>query len=387
MSSSLYPDFHLPTRIYIQPDIINQIGEIIASRNAQRVLIITSSDDFEQYENIIDHVVQNLNSNGVTTIIYDEIPGQANNEYIDSAVYYVKKTNTDMVIGLGRSESLNCAKAVALLANNFYFCDDIFAYPKVERPIPFALIPFIPSFGLEIMPFFYMPDIHENIKRIYYNNFLYPELTIIDPKLSIIAEDTETSNTGIAAISLALESLISKTTSEFTNTYALKAIDLSYKNLSSAFRDPHNIKYRTPLSLASLLSGISVTTSFMSTSLALSLSLSSFTSIPIPEVMGILLPHIMEYNLTTSTKVYVQIAKVMDEDVRDITVIEAAIKAVEAIRKLCSDIDIPQRLSEYEISKTLFSKVAEQAMTYPFIKNSPRVLNKDELETLLIAAF
>ncbi|MFW5808766.1 MAG: iron-containing alcohol dehydrogenase, partial [Spirochaetota bacterium] len=128
-------------------------------------------------------------------------------------------------------------------------------------------------------------------------------------------------------------------------------------------------------------------TAFMSVCFSLALSLSSYTQIPLSTGMCIILPHIMEYNLTTSTGKYVQIAKVMDENVREITVIEAAIKAVEAIRKVTSDIDIPQRLSEYEVSKTLFNKISSVALTYPFIKHSPRTLSRDELETILIAAF
>lgn len=383
----MYPDFHLPTKIYTQPGIIEHIGEIISSQGAKRALVITSSDDFEKFENTIEDIIQRLNKSDVVTIVYDEIPGSTNNEYIDSAVYYAKKTQADIILGIGRIESINSAKAIALLANNYYFCEDVFEYPKTEKPIPFALVPFIPCFGLEILPCFFIPDIHENIKRIYYNYQMYPDLTIIDPNLSIIADDEETSQSGIASMALSVESLISQKASEFSNTYALKSIDLTFKNLTHAFREPDNTVYRTPLSLASLLSGIAMSTSFMSVCFSLSLALSSYTQIPLATGMCIILPHIMEYNLTTSTAKYVQIAKVMDEDVRDITVIEAAIKAVEAIRKIASDIDIPHRLSEYEVSKTIFSKISDVALSYPFIKHSPRTLNRDELETILIAAF
>jgi alcohol dehydrogenase class IV len=83
----------------------------------------------------------------------------------------------------------------------------------------------------------------------------------------------------------------------------------------------------------------------------------------------------------------VQMSKVMDEDVRDITVIEAAIKAVEGVRKLEIDSDIPQRLSSFEIPKTEFSRIAEIALNYPFLENAPRPLSRDEIETILIAAY
>ena len=80
-------------------------------------------------------------------------------------------------------------------------------------------------------------------------------------------------------------------------------------------------------------------------------------------------------------------AKVMGENVKDITVIEAAIKAVEAIRKLETDINMPQRLSQYNVSKSDFKEMSTLAMSYPFIENSVRPLNTSEIETVLIAAY
>jgi len=77
----------------------------------------------------------------------------------------------------------------------------------------------------------------------------------------------------------------------------------------------------------------------------------------------------------------------MDEDVKDITVIEAAIKAVEGVRKIEIEVEIPQRLSQFDIPKNELSKIADLTMQYPFIENAPRPLTKNEIETILIAAY
>ena len=126
---------------------------------------------------------------------------------------------------------------------------------------------------------------------------------------------------------------------------------------------------------------------FLSVSLAIALALSSKSTIDVDTAVALIIPHIMEFNLTTSPGKYVQMSKVMGEDVRDITVIEAAIKAVEAVRKLEIDIDFPQRLSSFNIAQNQFKSVAELANTYPFIKNTPRMLSRSEIETILRAAF
>ncbi|MBI3396778.1 MAG: iron-containing alcohol dehydrogenase, partial [Spirochaetia bacterium] len=120
-------------------------------------------------------------------------------------------------------------------------------------------------------------------------------------------------------------------------------------------------------------------------SLALAASLD--TSLDFYTAMNILLPHIMEYNLTTSAGKYVQIARALDEDIKDITVIEAAIKAVEGVRKLYMELKVPQRLSDFEVSKAELPSIAEKAMQIPLTRNTPRELDRNEIETILIAAY
>ncbi|EMP06479.1 alcohol dehydrogenase, iron-dependent domain protein [Leptospira interrogans serovar Pyrogenes str. 200701872] len=103
--------------------------------------------------------------------------------------------------------------------------------------------------------------------------------------------------------------------------------------------------------------------------------------------MSILLPHVMEYNLTSSAGKYVMIARALDEDITNISVIEAAIKAVEGIRKIFIELKIPQRLSEYEVRKMDLPSIANLAASFPFLDSLPRELPKNEIETILIAAF
>lgn len=382
----IVPDFHLPTKIYLNPGIIEDIGSIIAPLGSRAVLITTSSD-LEKMEKIIESISLSISAAGISCIVFDEIPEVPNTEFIDSATYFCKRTNCDIIIGFGGIESINAAKAVALLAKNYLFCDDLFSNPQVIKPLPLVTIPIKPIFGFEILPLFYITNIHDFSKKVYRNNYLYPEITIIDPDLAVYTNEEETGAAAICSLAIATESIISKVTNDFTNTYSLKAMDLIFKNLNHAFKDPRNPQPRHPLAVASVLSGVAFCTSYLSLSLAIGMALSSHKNIPMDKAIALILPHVMEYNLTSSPGRYVQMAKVMDEDVRDITVIEAAIKAIEGIRRIEMEVDIPQRLSQFDILKSEFTSVAETANSYPFLENAPRPLNKDEIETILIAAY
>ncbi len=387
LNSNILPEFHLPTEIFIKQSISNNTAEIV-SRYGKRIVFITTNKDFEIYSETLLNIYNSLKNAGLGCIIYDELSEFPNTEEIDEAVSFVKKTKSDVIIGFGGVNSLNASKIISLLGSNYIFAYNIFDVENLPNPpINLITMPAYPAFGFEISPIFYIKDIQDLNNRVYYNLELYPKATIADPELSLQASEMRILKTSISSMALATESVISTQNNDIINTYALKSIDLIFRNLPVAFKEPQNIVPKVYLSTASIMSGISFSVSFLSVSLALALAISSKTEIEVDTAVAMIIPHIMEYNLTTSPGKYVQMSKVMGEEVREITVIEAAIKAVEAVRKLESDLDIPQRLSQFKVSQSQFRGIAELASTYPFIKNTPRPLSVSELETVLIAAF
>jgi len=339
LESTIKPDFHLPTEIYIRPEIFNSIPSII-TRYGSRVLIIANSSDYEIYYKNIEHLSNIIKQSGLGCIVYDELPPDPNTEDIDVAISFIKKSNCNIIIGFGGVESINSAKAIAMLSNNYIFCHDLFSNPEIQNPpLPLITVPAYPIFGFEIIPLFFLKEIHELTKQTYYNINLYPKATIVDPELSILVDNEKVIKSAISSLAISTESVISKMNNDIINTYALKSIDLIFRNLNAAFKEPDNVTPRLSLSTASVMSGITFSISFLSVTLAIALSITSNTDLDLESAMSIILPHIMEFNLTASPGKYVQMAKVMGEDVKDITVIEAAIKVVEAIRKMVTDIE------------------------------------------------
>jgi len=387
LNGELLPDFYLPTEIYIQPQITEKIDEIL-KKFGKRITIVTTSYDFKEYYESLEQLSSTLKNKGLGCIIYDQLPQFPNTETIDDAVAYIKKTNSDLIIGFGGINSINAGKAISLLMNNYIFCHDIFSGELLKnKPINFVSMPTIPTFGFEIAPLFFLNTIEDNKKVVYFDKKIYPAATIIDPSLSLIADiDTILKGT-IASLAISTESIISKINNDIINTYALKSIDFIFRNAFATYNNENKQTPITYLLTASLMAGVAFSTSFLSVTLAISLAIASFTEIEIEDAMVVILPHIMEFNLTSSPGKYVQMSKVMGEEVRDITVIEAAIKAIEAIRKLETDINLPQRLSQFNIDKSLFKEISNFTLSYQFTRNTPRELTASEIETILIAAY
>lgn len=139
--------------------------------------------------------------------------------------------------------------------------------------------------------------------------------------------------------------------------------------------------------LASIFSGIAHSNTQLGACYAIATAANNLSQLNFDTTLTIVLPHLLEYNLTASAAKYVHIARALEEETADITVIEAAIKAVEKIRKIIVELKIPERLSEFGVKKADLSRIAQQASQNPLLLNSPRDLDKSELEAILIASF
>ena len=386
MSTIIIPEFSLPSEIFIRPEVVQSVSDIIA-RFGKRTVILCTSEDMHLFSDIAQDINSSLNMKEIGCMIYDNLPKYPNTEDIDEAANFIKKANCSTVIGLGGVESINAAKAVSILINNYIFCDDIFKGEALPNaPLDLITIPCLPLFGFEIAPLFYIQDVKKEQKKVFFDKRLYPKATIIDPNILRILPSVHIAKMGIASLAISLESVISRASNDIINTFAFKSIDIIFRNLAHACKGTSNAEPLSFISLASLMSGIAFSSAYSSSAMAIALPLTLEADIDIAEAISVLLPYIMEYNLTASAGKYVQIAKVMGEDVRNITVIEAAVKAVEAIRRLSAEVDIPQKLSTFNINKQAFKKVAKTAMGYSFLGNMPKAIDTGEIEAILIAA-
>ena len=174
LKGSAKSDFHLPTEIYIRPNIINDIAGII-SKYGSRVVIVTTADDFEVYNESIDQIAKALKKADIGCIVYDDLPQYPNTEEIDFAVSFTKKTNCDLIIGFGGVDSINSSKAISILTNNYMFCNDLFQKSELSKPpVPLITMPAHPVFGFEIAPLFYTNEIHDMTKKVFFDDDLYP---------------------------------------------------------------------------------------------------------------------------------------------------------------------------------------------------------------------
>jgi len=385
MSEKVY--YHFPTKVHLERDSIHKIGDFVKPYGERVLILSVQSDNYNP--DGIGLIKTSLERLSCGCVVYDDLKGRPGIKEIDTAVHFARQTRANLILAYGSRESFYTARAVASLVTNDVFTEDITTqnFPLKMPPLPLVTVPTGPSMGEEVSPMISIFDKDKDFFFQSYDERLFPKLTFIDPHLSESLTDSEIASAGIATVASAIESVLSQKSNDITSGSGIRSVELIFKHLVSLVNEGGGPRAGYNISLSSLMAGMSHSVTEVGASFAIASAIANLTSIGFYMGISIILPHVMEYNLTSSAGKFVNIAKAMDQNIHEMTIIEAAIKSIEGIRKMSLELKMPQRLSEFNIDKNVLGNIARLAVRSPFILNAPREIDAREVEAILIASY
>lgn len=379
--------FSVPTRIRFEPDSTYKLAGYITSYGNRIMLLNLKSENKNPDELAI--LKNGLSKNTTGVILYDDLDSEPNTDQLDSVAYFAKKSHIDIIVAFGSIETYATAKAVSVLTTNAIFASDLLSgRAEIKYPaLPVVTVPVEPSMGEEFTPGFSVVDSTDGLRRYFEHESLFPVATFYDPKISNHLTSDAAARVGGAALVYAIESQLSPLINHLSSTMALRATEIIKKNLIQLYKDPKDEKLISNIMWANSMVGISALSSPLGVTYAVSMALRNMAKMDYFDALSLILPHVMEYYLTAAPNQFINIARSLGGYVKNISVIEAAIKAVEGVRRLFLEINLPTRLSEFDVRKNTLGEVARAAMLFPHIENAPRTLNRNEIESILLSAF
>mgnify|MGYP000021926091 CR=1 FL=1 len=189
-------------------------------------------------------------------VVHDKAEENPTTEQCDAAAAVCRAQQCDMVIAIGGGSPMDVAKAVAGLARNAGPCADFIGADLFTRgALPIVAVPTTAGTGSEVTPYAVLVDIAENQKRTIKGQVLFPRIALLDPELTTSLSAEITADTGLDALSQAMEGLVSKKSTFVGDILALEACRLVRQWLPRAVREPENIEARGNMLLAAMLSG------------------------------------------------------------------------------------------------------------------------------------
>ena len=338
---------------------------------------------------LLERVASILVSEGIKFTVYDKVDPEPGIELADEGAKIALKNKCDMVIGIGGGSAMDVAKAIAVLATNKGSAADYLGLNKVPKQgLPKIMIPTTAGTGSEVT--FTAVFVRKNLKKKEGMNspYLYPELALLDPELTLSLPPAPTAQTGLDALCHAIESYTSVNASPMSEMFSLEAIALIAENLRTCVHDGKSIVARERMLLGSLYAGIGLANAGVTAVHSLSYPLGGKYGVSHGLANTMMLPATMAFNLPGALEKFADVAEAMGECTDGLPAREAAYLALDAVEALIEDCGISSSLSQFGIKVKDFPALADVALTVARpLENNPRKVTKEDMIAIYAQAF
>ena len=320
---------------------------------------------------------------GMDFVLYQKAVPEPPLELADDGAKLALRKKCDGVVGIGGGSAMDLAKAISVIAANNGNAVDYLGLNKVPGPgLPKVMVPTTAGTGSEVTFTAVFIRKKLNKKEGMNSPYLYPELALLDPELTLSLPAHATATTGIDALCHAIESYTSIIASPVSEMFSLEAIRLISDNIRTAVHDGTNIEAREAMLLGSLYAGYGLANAGVTAVHSLSYPLGGRYGISHGLANTIILPKVLAFNLPGALEKFADVAEIMGEIVDDLPLREAAYLCVEAVEILIEDCGISTTLKDLKIPAKDFSLLAKEAMTVarPLANNPRRMTEKDMIE-------
>ena len=324
---------------------------------------------------LVDEALSVLKKGGVDYLLFDEVIPNPPVALVDRGAALYKEAGCDGLIGFGGGSSMDTAKAIGVVAAHGGSAVDYeWADPNpIVKPIPpLIAVPTTAGTGSEATLWAVITDPERHIKfNIGGTPFIAATVALIDPLLTVNLPPHVTAGTGMDALAHAVECYTMAYAQPFTDAVALLAMEYVGQYLRIAFAQGHNTEARYKMSMAAMLGGLAYGTDSAGAAHAMSQTAGGVVDCPHGALTARLLGPVMEYNYMGEPHKFARIAQALGEDVRGLSVWQAAEKAVEAVYRLTEDVEIPT-LQDLGFSEDQIPLLAELASKDPQTIGNPR---------------
>ncbi|MBN1840671.1 MAG: iron-containing alcohol dehydrogenase [Deltaproteobacteria bacterium] len=370
-------NFQGAKKIVFGQGALRKLADEVRGLAGKKVLLVL--DQGLEQAGVAQQVVDSLEWGHISYVRYDKITPEPEPVLADEAAELARQQGCDLVIGVGGGSSLDVAKATAVLAQNSGKAEDYIGLETVPQPgLPTIMVPTTAGTGSEVTftAVFTMRD--KKKKGGINSHFMYPDLALLDPELTVTLPPLPTATTGTDALTHAIEAFTSLQSNPMSDMVAREAIGRIGANLRQAVESGDDLKARNDMLLASLLGGLALASAGVGACHALAYPLGAFFDIPHGLANAVLLPYIMEYNLESAEAKYAQVASLMEAGETGQSQRSYAEQSIAVVRRLTLAIGIPQGLRDLDIPESAIEDMAEMAMTVTRpIANNPRKMTKD----------
>lgn len=371
----------LPSIMQIGAKASQEVGNILNSLSYKKPLIITDKMMVELgYASKIQESLNRINIHA--DIFADTIP-EPTVASIQAGVHKIKSKDYDCIIALGGGSPIDSAKAIGILGKFGGVMRD-YKFPRMvsEIGIPIIAIPTTAGTGSEVTRFTIIADEATDEKMLCVGRGFMPSVALIDYELTLSLPKRATADTGIDALTHAMEAYVSKKANAYSDTQAIEAMRLIGPNLRRVYHNGNDLEAREKMMLGATLAGIAFSNASVALVHGMSRPIGAIYHVPHGLSNAMLLPAVTEYSIPAAKKRYADCARAIGVSMSGDTDDVANKKLLSELIAINKELNVPSP-SEFGIDKTDFMQklevMAEQAIASGSPGNNPRVPESKEI--------
>ncbi len=370
--------YFLPTRNVFGEGAVQEAGDLVKSLGAKKCLIVT--DRYLGQIGMADRVQGILKKAGIEACIFAGAEPNPTDKNVEAGARFYQENECNSIISLGGGSSHDCAKGIGLVAANGGQIADFEGVDKSSKPmIPLMAINTTAGTASEITRFCIITDTSRKVKMAIVDWRVTPQIAINDPELMKGMPPSLTASTGMGALTHAIEAYVSTDANPLTDAAAIMAIKMISHYLPKAVANGNYMKARDKMAYAQYLAGIAFNNASLGYVHAMAHQLGGFYNLPHGVCNAILLPYVESYNLIGNMNRFRDVAQAMGVQVEGISVTCAAEKAIEAIKKLSRQLEIPTDLKQLGVREEDFGIMADNAKKDVCQLTNPRTATREQV--------
>lgn len=376
--------FHSAGSLIFGRDAVTQLGDVAARLKAKRVLIVT--DPVLVRAGLADRATKPLAEAGIAVELFTGCVPEPPVEVVRQAVEAARAFRPEVVLGLGGGSNMDTAKLVAVVLAHGGDPTDYVGDSQVPGPVfPLVCVPTTAGTGSEVSAAAVFTDTAKKMKVSCLSNYLRPAVAVVDPLLTVGCPPKVTADSGIDALTHAIEAYTAVDQDEFlrrpggpsayqgrnplADYMASESIILIGRFLRRAVRDGTDLEAREGMALAATLGGLAFSNAGVALVHAMEYPVGGAVHVSHGAGNGLLLPYVMRYNTAVRADELAAVglwvagsavlgdgpdavARHLDDGV------DATVAAVERLR---ADIGIPTRLRDIGVTEDMLPGFAEKA--------------------------
>lgn len=371
----------LPRVMHVGADASRKAGEVLAQLGCSRPLLVT--DKMMVRLGYAARVQQVLEQAGMVCDVFDDTVPEPTAASIVAGVEKVRDGRYDAIVALGGGSPIDSAKAIAILGRHGGTVRD-YKFPRqVNEPgLPIVAIPTTAGTGSECTRFTIITDEANDEKLLCVGLGFMPVAALVDYNLTVSVPPRTTADTGIDALTHAMEAYVSRKASPYSDSQAIAAMRLIGPHLRRAYHDGGDRPAREAMMLGSTLAGIAFSNASVALVHGMSRPIGAFFHVPHGLSNAMLLPAVTAWSLPAAFGRYADCARFIGAaDAHDDDAV-ANRKLIDFLYAINAELQVPT-LAEFGAGEerffSLLPTMAEQALASGSPGNNPRVPSAEDI--------